>query len=246
MTGPVPSGPGRCAWVLDGRGGGEEVFHRSCSAVSSATTSGWSAETSACSPSLPGAGSGPIGTREIPWPMSVCSTASRCSRWPVSPSTLRSFHCEEVLRRHYATLEAVHSAEHSSYAYAVLPGADEEATRRAASDPGAEVVRNDEVAQAVRAGRLLAMNFWAAGRVQNVTAQGPACVLLRSAGRTRELSVSDPTHRQDTVSLHLAGTPHLRAHEAERVSVSRVRGGLEITVDTSGLGGRAVTFTLAP
>lgn len=153
---------------------------------------------------------------------------------------------EEVLRRHYATLEAVHSAEHSSYAYAVLPGADEEATRRAASDPGAEVVRNDEVAQAVRAGRLLAMNFWAAGRVQNVTAQGPACVLLRSAGRTRELSVSDPTHRQDTVSLHLAGTPHLRAHEAERVSVSRVRGGLEITVDTSGLGGRAVTFTLAP
>src|SRR5699024_11884694 len=52
---------------------------------------------------------------------------------------------EEVLRRHYATLEAVHSAEHSSYAYAVLPGADEEATRRAASDPGAEVVRNDEV-----------------------------------------------------------------------------------------------------
>src|SRR5699024_8505525 len=96
---------------------------------------------------------------------------------------------EEVLRRHYATLEAVHSAEHSSYAYAVLPGADEEATRRAASDPGAEVVRNDEVAQAIRAGRLLAMNFWAAGRVQNVPAQGPACVLPANAARTRELKI---------------------------------------------------------
>src|SRR5699024_8076694 len=125
---------------------------------------------------------------------------------------------------HYATLEAVHSGEDSSYAYVVLPGAEEEATRRAASDPGAEVVRNDETAQAVRAGRLLAMNFWAEGRVQNVTAQGPACVLLRSAGRTRELSVSDPTHRQDAVPLHLAGTPHPRAHAADRVSAARRRG----------------------
>src|SRR5699024_12290878 len=112
--------------------------------------------------------------------------------------------------------------------------------------PGAEVVRNDETAQAVRAGRLLAMNFWAEGRVQNVTAQGPACVLLRSAGRTRELSVSDPTHRQDAGSPHLAGPPHLRAPAAERVSGSRMRGGLDSTVDTSGLGGRAVACTLAP
>src|SRR5699024_11967314 len=61
---------------------------------------------------------------------------------------------EETLRRHYATLEAVHSGEDSSYAYVVLPGGEEEATRRAASDPGAEVVRNDETAQAVREGRL--------------------------------------------------------------------------------------------
>lgn len=153
---------------------------------------------------------------------------------------------EETLRRHYATLEAVHSPEDSSYAYVVLPGAEEEATRHAASDPTAEVVRNDDVAQAIRADRLLAVNFWAAGQVQNVTAQGPACVLLRNAGRTRELSISDPTHRQDTVSLRLARTPPLRAHETDRVRVSSARGCLEITVDTSGLAGRPVAFTLAP
>lgn len=153
---------------------------------------------------------------------------------------------DEVLRRHYATLEALHSGEGSSYAYVILPGAEEEDARRAMAAPGAEVLRNDEVAQAVRAGRVLAANFWAAGRVQNLTAQGPACVLMRKAGRTRELSVSDPTHRQDSVTLSLSGTPHLRASDAERVSVSQVRGGLDITVDTSGLGGRSVVVTLAP
>src|SRR5699024_4979277 len=153
---------------------------------------------------------------------------------------------DDVLRRHYATLEAVHAEEDSSYAYVLLPGAEEEDARRAVDEPGAEVVRNDEVAQAVRAGRVLAANFWAAGRVQNLTAQGPACVMMRKAGRTRELSVSDPTHRQDTVTLSLSGAPHLRASDAERVSVTQVRGGLDIPADTSGMGGRPVVVTLAP
>ena len=153
---------------------------------------------------------------------------------------------DEVLRRHYATLDAVHAEEDSSYAYVLLPGAGEEDARRAVDEPGAEVVRNDEVVQAVRAGRVLAANFWAAGRVQNLTAQGPACVMMRNAGRTRQLSVSDPTHRQGTVTLNLSGTPHLRASDAERVSVTQVRGGLDITVDTSGMGGRSVVVTLAP
>jgi hyaluronate lyase len=153
---------------------------------------------------------------------------------------------EELLRRRYATLEAVHSPEDSSYAYVVLPGAGEGTTRAAASDPGAEIVRNDEIVQAVRAGRLLAANFWRPGRVQNLTSHGPASVLLRSAGNTREVSVCDPTHRQDSVSLSLSGTPTLQPQGSNRVTTTRRAGGLDITVDTSGLGGRTVVFTLEP
>ena len=153
---------------------------------------------------------------------------------------------EETLRRHYATLEAVHTGEGSSYAYVLLPGAGEEETRRAASDPGAEIVRNDDVAQAVRAGRVLAVNFWAEGRVRDVAARGPACVMMQDVGRARELSISDPTHRQDTVRLELEGAPRLQATDTDRVSVRQVRGRLDLTVDTSGLGGRSVLVTLAP
>jgi hyaluronate lyase len=153
---------------------------------------------------------------------------------------------EELLRRRYATLEAVHSPEDSSYAYVVLPGAGEGTTRAAASEPGVEIVRNDEIVQAVRAGRLLAANFWRPGRVQNLTSHGPASVLLRSAGNTREVSVCDPTHRQDSVSLSLSGTPTLQPQGSNRVTTTRRAGGLDITVDTSGLGGRTVVFTLEP
>ena len=70
--------------------------------------------------------------------------------------------------------------------------------------------------------------------------------MMQDVGRARELSISDPTHRQDTVRLELEGAPRLQATDTDRVSVRQVRGCLDLTVDTSGLGGRSVLVTLAP
>lgn len=149
-----------------------------------------------------------------------------------------------IQRRHFATIESVHSAERTTYAYAILPGVDVESTQAAVDDPPAEVINNDSVVQAVRAGRVLGANFWQAGRVQNLSMEQPASVIRSRSGRSIGFSVSDPTHAQDELSFVMNGDPNLRPDGSDRVSVSQERGAVRVTVDTRGLAGRPVSFTL--
>ncbi|WP_394214015.1 polysaccharide lyase 8 family protein [Brachybacterium vulturis] len=146
--------------------------------------------------------------------------------------------------RVYATLESLHPEAASSYAYAVLPGADVSTTRAAADDPPVEVVRNDDAVQAVRAGQVLAANFWSPARVQGLTADDPLCLIRRGNGPDQRYAISDPTQRRDTVTVTIAGGAVRRAAGSDRVQVVAGRGELRVTVDVRGLAGVPVEFSL--
>lgn len=147
-------------------------------------------------------------------------------------------------RRFYATLESLHPEAASSYAYAVLPGADVSTTRATAESPPAEVVRNDAAVQAVRAGEVLAANFWSPERVQNLTATDPLCLIRRGNGTEQHYAVSDPTQLRDTVSFTIAGGAVTRTAGSDRVQVVAEKGALRVTVDVRGLAGIPVDFSL--
>lgn len=64
-----------------------------------------------------------------------------------------------------AWLEHDSSRSDNSYAYAILPMAKARATRRAAARPSVQVIRNDEVCQAVRKGKTVCAVFHKAGSI---------------------------------------------------------------------------------
>ncbi|NBE50875.1 polysaccharide lyase 8 family protein [Streptomyces boluensis] len=92
----------------------------------------------------------------------------------------------------------------ASYAYLLMPGAGQRAlAARAADRDWLSVLANDNARQAVsvRSLGLTAANFWKAGTVGPLTADGPASVLLRRRGSTADLTVSEPSRTGRPVEL---------------------------------------------
>lgn len=151
----------------------------------------------------------------------------------------------ELHRRCYATIENLHSAERTSYAYAILPGADVNRTLEAVDSPPVEVLQNNSVIQAIKAGQTISANFWRASRLQNLVANQPMSLIRRKLkGNEWRIAVSDPTHSQDRISFEVKGNPHRKITGSERVSANGRRGGVEIFVETEGLDGQTVEFSL--
>ncbi|MEW2402060.1 polysaccharide lyase 8 family protein [Streptomyces sp. NPDC046862] len=143
--------------------------------------------------------------------------------------------------RHYTTLWLDHGSNPrgARYAYAVLPGASADRTRRYAARPGAEVLANSPRTQAIWCGRarLLAANFWQAAGVRTgdggvLGSDGPCSVLLRRDGRRLRLAVSDPSRTTDTVTLTLPW--RVRGVESADTTVSLDARRRTMTVRTAG------------
>ncbi|MFC4137647.1 MULTISPECIES: polysaccharide lyase 8 family protein [unclassified Microbacterium] len=157
---------------------------------------------------------------------------------------------EVVQRRSYGTLHISHgtgSAASGGYAYLVLPGADAAATQEAAAAPKAEVIRNDEVAQAIRHSSFVtAAAFWRAGSAGDLTADRAACVIARKTPGMARISVSDPTQSASTLVVDVAGTAvsRVKGADAGRVSLARHGDGVRLTLDVSGCAGETLAFSL--
>ena len=160
-----------------------------------------------------------------------------------------------VQKRQYATLAYDHgagaAATGSGYAYLVLPGATAETAERSAAFPRVSVLRNDGVAQGVKTdGGVVAVNFWKAGKADAYTASVPLSLVARDmTNNSVRLFVSDPTHAQDSVKFEIAGihghgNGRIRGRDAARVSLARTRAGVSVTVDTKGLVGATVEFSI--
>ncbi|WP_181905665.1 polysaccharide lyase 8 family protein [Microbacterium bovistercoris] len=157
---------------------------------------------------------------------------------------------EVVQRRSYGTLHITHgagAAASGGYAYLVLPGADAAATQVAAAAPKAEVIRNDEVAQAIRHSSFVtAAAFWRAGSAGDLTADRAACVIARKTPGMARMSVSDPTQSASTLVVDVAGTAvsRVKGADAGRVSLARHGDGVRLTIDVSGTAGETLEFSL--
>lgn len=156
-----------------------------------------------------------------------------------------------VKRRHFATLAYTHGSGSavtgSSYAYAVLPGADPAGTRAVSQEPGVEILRNDATAQAVAVGEdLVAANFWAPATIGQHSVSGPASLAVRTLDQRIDVAVSDPTQAQDSLVLTVEGgwVRRVTGPDAARVQMRRKGSIVTLTLDVTDTSGRALEFSL--
>ncbi|WNI26489.1 polysaccharide lyase 8 family protein [Streptomyces sp. ITFR-16] len=150
--------------------------------------------------------------------------------------------------RPYLTLWQDHGTapQNAGYFWLQAPAASADRTRQWASAPPVEQIAASTAVHAVRrrADGLLAANFWAAGTAQELTADGPASVLLRPEGRTVTVALSDPTQLRSSVVLDLALRGLSVVSADPGVSAVPAGGGLRITADTTGRHGATLNLTL--
>lgn len=179
----------------------------------------------------------------------AAEVTTRAGTWRRN-STNTAAGTDMVQRRVYATLSLSHGTgaqAGGTYAYVVHPGAEVAATAEAARSPRAEVLRNDEVAQAIQhSGHVTAAVFWKAGTAGRITADRAACVVLRTSPGMLRMSASDPTQQGAPLIVDVAGTAvtRVKGADAYRVSLVRHGDGVRLTVDTSGTAGGTISFSL--
>lgn len=124
--------------------------------------------------------------------------------------------------------------------------ASAERTRMWSSAPPVKLVARSTAVHAVRrcADGLLAANFWGAGTAQEVTADGPASVLVRPEGKTVTVSLSDPTQLRSSVVLDLARRNLSVVSADPGIAVAPTGTGIRITADTTELHGATLDLTL--
>uniref|UniRef100_A0AAU2VD09 Polysaccharide lyase 8 family protein n=1 Tax=Streptomyces sp. NBC_00003 TaxID=2903608 RepID=A0AAU2VD09_9ACTN len=130
----------------------------------------------------------------------------------------------------------------ASYAYAVLPGASADRTRRACGRW--TVLANSAQAQAVRLdGKLIAASFFTAGAVERVRVSGPAATMWGRTTHGRTFALSDPTQTQDTVRVTVDAPTHRVLHTDPSVTVVATRPRLVVDIKVAGSFGATHTFT---
>ncbi|MDQ4215532.1 polysaccharide lyase 8 family protein [Microbacterium capsulatum] len=155
-----------------------------------------------------------------------------------------------VQRRSYGTLSLSHGTGADAgggYAYVVLPGADAAATAASAAAPAVSVLRNDDVAQAIRhSARVVAAAFWKPGTVEDITVDRAACVIARKTPGMVRMSVSDPTQKAARLIVDVAdaAVTRVKGADAGRVTLAPQGDGVRLTIDVSGTAGTTLEFSL--
>ncbi|WP_159700741.1 polysaccharide lyase family 8 super-sandwich domain-containing protein [Arthrobacter sp. 18067] len=173
---------------------------------------------------------------------------NRSGRLSDISGTVTGSTASQVRTGEYLTLALQHrqGATSSSYAYAVLPNADQQATNDYSSRPDARIVTNTPAVQAVRherSGRFSAA-FFEAGAASIVAADSPCIVAVEESTRQIAVHVSDPTQALSRVQIRL-GVPGMGPVEDNPgVSVASRGEVTVVTVDVSGLAGATVSAVL--
>ncbi|MBU1345394.1 MAG: polysaccharide lyase 8 family protein [Alphaproteobacteria bacterium] len=142
------------------------------------------------------------------------------------------------IARNYATVWFDHGADPSNggYAYSLLPGADAAQTRRFAVDRPVKVLRRDADCHSVQRGSdsLTAAAVWADGwiEIEHIGFLGPCAAIWRSDGDILDVSIADPTHLRESVSLRVSGSDVQLIEAADGVSLASEPTGTVVTVDT--------------
>lgn len=161
-----------------------------------------------------------------------------------SRRVVRTSNPDTSVTKNVFTASVTHRAP--ALAYALVPNATESRMRGYADGP-LVVLANDRHVQAIKHKtlRIVAANVFTAGprHVERLLIDGPASVIVQHGKRT-VVALSDPTMKQDRVSLVLHGA-RLRLDSAdEGMTVRRVPGGTLIQATTRHAHGRTFTATL--
>ncbi|MEV8567812.1 polysaccharide lyase 8 family protein [Streptomyces sp. NPDC051322] len=111
------------------------------------------------------------------------------------------------ITRRYLTLYTDHGIDptDAGYAYLMLPGASKKTTaHRVGEIQSLKIIANGSRQQGIRVPKLglTAVNFWAAGMVDTVTASAPASVLIReNRDGTATVVVSDPSRQATSLDI---------------------------------------------
>ncbi|NUW43271.1 polysaccharide lyase family 8 super-sandwich domain-containing protein [Nonomuraea rhodomycinica] len=166
-----------------------------------------------------------------------------------SRRVVRTSNPDTAVTKNVFTASVTHPASGgvSAFAYALVPNATEAALRRYPRGP-LTVLANDEHVQAIRHEELgiVAANVFADGPrpAGRLLVEGPASVMVRTRDDRTVVALSDPTMKQDRVSVLLPGA-RLRVEKAdEGVTVRRVPGGTLVRATTRHAYGRTFTATL--
>lgn len=137
--------------------------------------------------------------------------------------------------------------EDGRYAYLLLPAMSLAETQRYVRKPDVRILRNDGTIQAVRDRKsgITAINFWAAGKAEGVSADGVAALMMRRDGRDVRVSVSDPTWDRSVQTFVFDGRYSLKeTSEPQNITVRIDGGRTVVTVNASLSLGMTRTFVL--
>ncbi len=147
----------------------------------------------------------------------------------------------------FATIFFDHGTKpkNESYAYILMPGADDGDMAAYAADPTIEILQNNEEAAAVHdnVSRTTAVNFWNAGGVGGIASDSPASVVLREQDGKLTLAVADPTQQKDQITIALPYLAGKVIESDENVTITSGKPFTVITVNTQGCEGGTSTIT---
>ena len=113
------------------------------------------------------------------------------------------------------TIDHGKNPENASYAYAVLPYADDEKLKKYAEDPHFEIISNTDKIQAVKEKTLgiTGIIFYEAGQCAGIEVNKPCLVTYRETGGEFKIKVCEPTNKVDSLEIEIDKKLSLITHD---------------------------------
>ncbi|WP_257345923.1 polysaccharide lyase family 8 super-sandwich domain-containing protein [Pseudalkalibacillus decolorationis] len=134
----------------------------------------------------------------------------------------------------------------SSYSYVLLPNKDVSGMEHYNDKPDIEILSNTSTIHAVKEKKLglTAANFWERGTVDFIRSYQPASVMIKEEGDELTIAVSDPTQKQDKITIELGKKARSVISKDDSVTVSRMVPYTKVEIDVSGSLGKTHTVKL--
>ncbi|MGG1517163.1 polysaccharide lyase family 8 super-sandwich domain-containing protein [Paenibacillus oryzisoli] len=154
--------------------------------------------------------------------------------------------------RNYMTLWFNHGVQpqDAEYSYIQLPKKDAAEVAAYSSAPDVSIIANTADVQAAADTTLgvTGMNFWKRGILDAVKANQPSSIMMKEAGDQLQFAVSDPTHKQDTISFEIKKQGTGVISKDSTVTVLQLSPTIKFEVDTTVDPGKThnIAFTYEP
>ncbi len=154
---------------------------------------------------------------------------------------IRRYEENEATAQTFFEIGIAHGAnpEDASYAYAILPYADNARLESYVKEPNVEIISNTRALQAVRDKSigLSSYVFHEAGECDGIAVSAPCILALGECDGELTLSVTDPTHKLEKLTVTLDGE-HRIVTKNPKISVTSADGVTVIEIKTFGAHGR--------